>query len=528
MQRVPGLPLTGLLLLTLVLVLTLACQQPAAPARVVTATPDIPATVAVLAQAPTAAAVPSPAAPPTPDTPATVAARVQATLAAIPTALPESAPTLQPTPTYPPTYTPQPTHTPFPTYTPQPTYTPFPIATPTSTPTPPPTATPTLRPTPTPLPSLTSDPDLVIFGPESGKIGHEPGNRFLEAFGGAPTDEDVVVEATFHNPYPTGSAYWEHGFLLRDGSVGNYHHFVSINSYGNWTYFHRVGEIAAQGRRSERSPAINTSPRGKNTLAVVMIGPDAWLYVNGKYQARLDFSAITEGGDIQAFVVDDSEGETRFENFTIWKWGPSLAAQLPAVRVSPTPTPAATPNPRVPVYGPESGVIEHQPADDYLEVFPGPVVSGDVMIEVTFHNPYAPRESHWNYGLFFDSAQRNAWHWIEISSRWGWVQIIRSGEDQDVQLGRWAKIPGLNVSGDGRNHIRFILIDDTGYLYINDRFMGNLNFDLGDVPNPDRIGLVVDDSTVYGHRYEEGDKTRFEDFTIWKWHPDLYNLPEAD
>ena len=157
-------------------------------------------------------------------------------------------------------------------------------------------------------------------------------------FKGVDTNEDVVVEATFYNPYQSGNKFWEHGFVLRN-SRPNYLHWVSIDSNGDWLYFYRNGEITARGRMLERSSAIQTQPGGKNTLRVVMIGAKGWLYINGIYQDTLNLSAIDEDGWLSVFVDAEHEGNTNIANFTIWKYGSALAKQLPDVGVVPTPTP---------------------------------------------------------------------------------------------------------------------------------------------------------------------------------------------
>ena len=531
MHRLLGL--VGLLIFAM----TLACQGQSEPATLVpirvTATPDIAATVIALAEQPTATPLPVQEPAPTPNIDATVEARLAATVAAIPTATPV------------PTATPQPTHTPLPTYTPFPTATP--TATPTSIPTPTPTPTarptttttttpqptstprPTRTPTPTPMPipPLESDPALLLFGPESNSITHEPENGLLEVFRGLVTSEDVVVEATFYNSTQRGGNTWEHGFLLRNSRL-NYLHWVSIDSAGDWEYFYRLEDVEARGRRNTRSSAINTAAGGKNTLRVVMIGAKGWVYINGQYQSALDLSAVTEGGNISVFVDDDEEGETRFENFTVWKWGESLATQLPEIANSPTPTPGPTANPSIPLFGPEDGSIAHDPDNGFLEISNALVQSGDVMIEVTFENPYAPNESHWNYGIFFDSAQRNAYHWVFIDSSRNWKHWRGSGEGGRTLRGGVERVHGIDVSEEGSNSLRLIVIDDIGWLYVNDNFAGNINFSLGDVPNPDRIGLVISDYPGNGRRYNKGDKTVFKDFTIWKWHPSLFDLPKDD
>ena len=282
--------------------------------------------LACAAPVPTPIPTPTPVPTATPDIPATVAARV----AAIPTATP------YPTATPWPTATPRPTVTQYPTATPRPTHTPYPTATvlPTSTPYPPPTARPTHTPYPratwypTPLPPLKYPRRLLLFGPESGSITHEPGDGFVEVFRGPYTAADVLVEATIYNPYASPTADWEHGFLLRH-SGRNRQHWVSIDSDGDWEHFHRLGETKALDRTTRWTRAINTVPGGKNHLTVVMTGATGRLYINRRYQATLDLSAITGPGRISVFTDDDLAGITRFEDFTVWRWNAEL------VRLSP-------------------------------------------------------------------------------------------------------------------------------------------------------------------------------------------------
>ena len=295
--------------------------------------------LACAAPVPTPIPTPTPVPTATPDIPATVAARA----AAIPTATPY--PTLTPWPTatprptvtpYP-TATPRPTHTPYPTATPRPTHTayPPPTAWPTATPYPRatryPTSTPYPTPTSTPLPPLKYPRHLLLFGPESGVIDHEPEDSFLEVFRGPYTGEDALVEATFYNPYASRNSYWEHGFLLRD-SGGNHQHWVSIDRDGDWEHFHRLGENKALDRTTTRTFDINTEPGEKNHLAVVMTGATGRLYINGKFQSNLDFSAITGAGRIKVFTDDDLSGSTRFADFTVWRWDRELVRRNPELR----------------------------------------------------------------------------------------------------------------------------------------------------------------------------------------------------
>ena len=86
----------------------------------------------------------------------------------------------------------------------------------------------------------------------------------------------------------------------------------------------------------------------------------------------------------------------------------------------------------------------------------------------------------------------------------------------------------MNLQKGDKNRIQLIVIGESGYLYINNRRAGIINFDLGDIPTATRIYLVVVDRDSQGFEYSRGGYTKFEDFTVWKWHPSLFELPKDD
>ena len=363
-----------------------------------------------------------------------------------------------------------------------------------------------------------------------GALVHQPNDEFLEVEEGRGTDGDIIVEATFLNPYGSDSRYWEHGFLLKDGPARNHQYWLSIDSDGYWETFHRLGDTGAIDRYSEESDDINRRPGGKNHLQVVVIGERGWVYINGELNGGLDLSVDTGGNGISVFTDDAFVGETRYEDFTVWRWSSALAASFSDLDPNSTPTPTPTPDPKQPIFGPVSGVIHHDSDDGFLEEFDGPSIDGDVMIEVTFSNPFAPDESHWNYGILFVSPIPETYHHIEVHSLFGgsYNHWRRGGRD-DERRGRIAEdLPGLKLQKEDQNHIRLIILGDEGHLYVNDRRVGILNFNLGNVQNPDEVNLVVSDIAVHGFEYDRGGHTKFEDFTVWKWHPSLFELPKDD
>ena len=184
-------------------------------------------------------------------------------------------------------------------------------------------------------------------------------------------------------------------------------------------------------------------------------------------------------------------------------------------------------DPLAPILGPISGSIPHQPDDGDLELPNRFEHSGDVMIEVTFDNPYPPNESHWIHGIWLQTSTNWSSHRVLISSWKTWRHAYYSADKDYFGGGRWEDAHGLDTSGGGSNHLRLIKIEDTGWLYVNDQFVGSANFALGDLPDTNLISLVVvDDGRGINHK--EGNATRYRDFTIWKWHPDLFELPEDD
>ena len=100
-------------------------------------------------------------------------------------------------------------------------------APPSSTPTP----TPTPRPTPTPTPNVDYD-----FGPLNGELRHEPNDNFIRTEYADVSLDDLMVEATFTNPYDALEHTWDYGFFLRYDRGDDDPPFlqVVVDSRGRW------------------------------------------------------------------------------------------------------------------------------------------------------------------------------------------------------------------------------------------------------------------------------------------------------
>ncbi len=263
-------------------------------------------------------------------------------------------------------------------------------------------------------------------------------------------------------------------------------------------------------------------------LQVVITGDRGWVYVNGKFQGGMDLSVDTGGDGITIIVDDEHPGETSYKDFTVWKWSAGVAKAFVEVDPNATPTPVPTPNPKVPVFGPVSGSILHDSEDGYLATFKGPEIQGDLMLEVTFEVPFAPNESHWNFGIQIKSDQPGQYHIIEVSGLFGGSWYHWRLNDRGWHGSREQGRIRLNLQKGEVNHIRLIVVDKDGWLYVNDQRIGIANLSLGNIPSHDQINLIINDTDNARFEYDRGGKTRFEDFTVWKWHPSLFDLPKDD
>ena len=346
---------------------------------------------------------------------------------------------------------------------------------------------------------------------------------------------DILIEATFVNPYSDADLKWEHGFLFK-WERSNHFYSTTLESTQDWEHYARMGSGNTIAFLDAPEPAINVLPGEENLFQVAVVGDVAWAYINGVFAGQFPADLDT-GGDRVALLVDaDHEGETTFRDAAVWRWGPSMYRDFPEVNPAYVPPPTAmptitpTPNPAIPYYGPETGVIFHEEADGFIERYRGPDIDGDVMIEVTVVVPFEPRESRWNFSIQFRNDSPGSFHLIEVGSIFGGsYNHWRSSGPGEKWQGRIVEdVIGLNLQKGDRNRIQLIVIGNSGHLYINNRRAGIINFDLGDIPTANRIYLVVRDRDSQGYKYSLGGHTKFEDFMVWNWHPSLFDLPEED
>lgn len=340
---------------------------------------------------------------------------------------------------------------------------------------PPSTPLPTLSaPTPTSRPLGVGD-----WGPISGELWHNPAADFIKTEYAGVLISDMIVEATFVNPYSSSTDSWDYGFTLRDREYGSFLQFV-VSSDRRWDV--KAGadppyDVLESGTLS----SLETGVEGQNHLMVVAIGERGWFFVNGDFIADVDLSDVTHSGDVAvitgAYVGDERAGSvTRYENFR----GRQLSSQ----------------------YGPASGKLEYE-GEDSVSLHGSGIWARDLIAEATFLNPQG---NTWSYGFIIRNPEFNRAEVIGIADGGWWFHETLDVGDYDYTEVSSDNLP-MSVNLGGRNHLLLIAVRDSGWLFVDGQFISKLslghNHDHG-------IVSVVGDFWI-GDRGEP----EFQGFNVW-------------
>ena len=278
-------------------------------------------------------------------------------------------------------------------------------------PSPMPTPTPTRRPRPTPSAS-----GGYGYGPVDGELRHDPSDGFIKAEYADVSMSDMIVSATFVNPYSAASNLWDYGFIIRHSGTGSSAQFiqVAVTSGGHWEAAWREGESPEILTIGEGTlGAFDTGAGGRNNLWVAAFGGRGLFFVNGEFVSSLDFSDVTGAGDVAVITGAYTGGEvagavTRYEDFLVSSLGRS--------------------------YGPASGRLEEDPS--FITEHDSRVWTRDLVTEAEFINPPG---SNWDYGFIIRNPAFNRLEVIGITGDRRWFHETRdAGDDEytDVADGR--------------------------------------------------------------------------------------------
>ena len=216
-------------------------------------------------------------------------------------------------------------------------------------------------------------------------------------------------------------------------------------------------------------------------------------------------------------VLRDIQGETYYAqgiNFAI-KFD-VLSSRLTAMKSgqSSHPTPVVTPRvvtTQTPgyVFGPESGAIDHDPDDGFIDTHRTTASLSDGIIEARFFNPYSSYDGSWSSGFIFRRADANFFHVVVINSDGAWYHYLRTGDIDTEQDLASEYSNHIDTTARGSNHIRIIANGSKGWLFINGAYVASL--DLSGLIDPGGVSAV---GSYFQDDGLTGKSTLFEDFTI--------------
>ena len=335
--------------------------------------------------------------------------------------------------------------------------------------------TPTATPVPTPRP-------IDDFGPVDGSLMHDPADGLIETEYANISFRDLMVSATFINPYAATTHDWDYGFILDGGPSTEKMHIVVMGDR-RWSVL-RGTETPRERIGGGTIKTFRTGVEETNQLSLVVVGERGWFLVNGEFISSFDLSSHSGAWDVAVMTGEFTSNElfgksTGFEDFE----GTRLIRQ----------------------YGPASGDFEME-TDSVLPQHSG-VEARDFVAEANF---VSSQRDDWFYGFWFryhDPGRIQA-VWVAnwgYDEHWNHVTWDRAAEEW-VDVGD-GFLSTVGAKSSSRNHMLLIALADYGWLFVNNLFVANL-----DLRDNQELGLIF----AHGAPLEGHHATiQFEDFNVW-------------
>ncbi len=159
-----------------------------------------------------------------------------------------------------------------------------------------------------------------LIGPVSGELIHDQSDYVISSSAEVSL-KNLIIEATFTNPYGSNENAWDYGFFFRD-TGGDHQYRLSVNSDATWS-FDYVDDPNWNNLDNGSLTGLDTSATGKNVVRLVVINDRALFYLNENFIATLDTSAKQTAGDVYIVTAAYSGNEivgrsTQYTDFSIW------------------------------------------------------------------------------------------------------------------------------------------------------------------------------------------------------------------
>lgn len=134
--------------------------------------------------------------------------------------------------------------------------------------------------------------------------------------------------------------------------------------------------------------------------------------------------------------------------------------------------------------------------------------------EVRFYNPFSSSTKIWDYGMAFRSTGGGEQYRLQIRSNQTW-ELGYWGDDNGGILVNRGELKSLDISENGSNCIRLIVVNQKGWFFLNGKYITQL----------DLSKKIVSGFIWVGTGFFSGDKitgkvTKYNEFTVWSL-PDM-------
>ena len=347
----------------------------------------------------------------------------------------------------------------------------------------------TSRAAPAPTPTRRSAPTRSYgggngYGPASGELWHDPSDGLIKTEFSNLFVSDVIVSATFVNPYSAASNDWDYGFIFRKTGTGSSIRFlqVVVTSRGEWGVSYRRGSRTGYQTIEEGTvKAIDTSEGGRNKLWVTAFGGKALFFVNDAFVSLLDLSRVTDFGDVAVITGAYAGGEvagavTRYENFQV----------LPLQKA----------------HGPVSGKLQGE--QNFIASYESGVRTKNLVAQATF---ISPRGRNWDYGFTFRNPSSRRLEVVGVEGSGDWFHKARDIGDNTYTEKSGGALRAQGITLGGSNHLVLFAFGDLGLFLVNGKLVAKLdlshNLDFGDT------GAMAD--FYIGHQ----GSPNFQNYTVW-------------
>ena len=315
-----------------------------------------------------------------------------------------------------------------------------------------------------------------------GELRHNPDDHRVETEYANVYMADMIVEATFVNPYSASSDPWDYGFIIRKDHDESDSQFIQVvvGSDRRWTVFAGdAGKLVGWGTIE----SLVTGTAGQNHLRIIAIGEQGRLFVNDKFIASFDLSSTMGPGDVAVITgtyagTKVAEASTRFKEFR----GDLLLRS----------------------FGPESGKLGKAPLN--APIHPSGEWSRELLAEATFSNRSG---SGWYYyGFVIRHATQLRDEFIAITNTRSWMHFTLDSEGTEIEEVASGLLSATQAKLTRQNHLTLAIFGDDCWFLVNNEVVAKL--ELSHTKYNSAISAVV---FYISERFGSLD---FEDFNVWE------------